>query len=259
MQAIQLLIISACFLRSCIAYPTLAGHCKSGPISDYTSSHGSIGDGNLDNGNYFLSSNENGILDSGVDASLSIGVDHYISLNGMDGAKFRGFLFRLSGANGADATGLMTTTDASSPDSSNMSNCGSGSSGISHNNRNDKSTIDIIIRSDQPIDLVLEVTVVEKNNSNEKNHWHYEKFNLKLEAQATATPTAPQPTANPTTSKPSPSPSAKLSSNPTTSSAPTISMNPTALNSPTSSAWGFSAWTVLVSATIAAVTVAVIV
>jgi len=260
MKVIQALIISGFLLGTCIAYPNMAGHCKSGSISDHAPSlHGAIGDGNLDNGNYFLNSNENGILDSAADASLSTGVDHYISLNGVDGATFRGFLFRLSGADGADATGLMTITDASSPDSLNMNGCGSGSSGISHNNKSDKSTVDIIIRSDQPIDLVLEVTVVEKNNSNEKNHWHYEKFDLKLEAQATVSPTAPQPTANPTTSEPSPSPSAHPSGNPTTSGAPTISMNPTVMDSPpTSSAWGFSAWTTLVSATLAAVTAAVV-
>ena len=37
---------------------------------------------------------DNGLLfDSGVDSSLSTGVDHYISLDGVDGAKFKGFLF----------------------------------------------------------------------------------------------------------------------------------------------------------------------
>ena len=55
MKTIQALIISAFLLGTCIAYPNMAGHCKSGPISDHAPSlHGAIGDSNLDNGNYFL-------------------------------------------------------------------------------------------------------------------------------------------------------------------------------------------------------------
>lgn len=247
MKASHPLIISAFLLGRCIAYPTQAGHCQSGPISQHTSSHGTDDrDRDLDKGNYFLNSNENGILVSGVESSLSTGVDHFISLNGEGSAKFRGFLFRLSGANGVDATGVMKITDASEPDSTDMTGCGSGSSGISHNKSSDKSTIDVVIRSDQPIDLVLEVTVVVKNGFGESNMWHYEKFDLKLEAPATASPTAPQPTASPTTA------------------APTMSMTPTTLDSSapsagTSSAWGFSAWTTLVSVTLATVAAAVIV
>jgi len=200
MAKLSLAILLSLLTRS-LAYPNGAGHCEAGAaILADDGSHGEQGSGGVTAGGFMILSNAFGWITS--DATLPTGVDHYISING----DFRGFLFRLSAPNGDDVSSSMKLTDAAAEfGKSSDSSCGAGNVGFTHKSASDKTTIDVIIRHDTPVDLLLEITVVKKNSPTEVNAWYYEAFNLKLEdfpspPTATSAPSVEGQTKSPTAS-----------------------------------------------------------
>lgn len=193
------------------AYPFGAGHCSSG-TAIANISHGNTGSGSLRNGNYQvrMSSNNSGDGSSssstfipGPPTFLSTGIDYTLTLTIRDDSIiassnqfFRGFLFRLSGKQGENVRDAMTISpDFRSIGKDHTTMCSSIVSGVTHTNAIDKTTVDVLLRFNEPIPRVqLEVTVVQSNNPSGSNLWHYDSYDLVV---LQAPPSTNVPTSNP--------------------------------------------------------------
>ena len=174
MKSILYLTVLLSMLTKTQSYPAGAGHCSSGDAVKV--GHGASGNNGAVTGKYMVQSNTTGAMDSSLPTELPTGIDHYISLSGVNGQTFKGFLFRLSETNGKDVSKSMKVTDASAPFSKKaLPDCGRGNVGYTHNDNIKKSSVEVIINHDNPVDLLLEITVVE-----ETVNWYYEAFKIKL-------------------------------------------------------------------------------
>jgi hypothetical protein len=239
------------------AYPFGAGHCSSG-TAIANISHGNIGSGSLRNGNYQVrmssssnsgdgSSSSTSTFIPGPPTFLSTGTDYTLTLTIRDDSIiassnhfFRGFLFRLSGKQGENVRDAMTI----SPDfrligKDHTTMCSSIVSGVTHTNAIDKTTVDVLLRFDEPIPRVqLEVTVVQSNNPSGSNLWHYDSYDLVV---LQAPPSTNVPTSNPSV-EPSSVPSIHPS-NAIPSMKPSLESTTSPTTSYPSSSTHFPSWT----------------
>ncbi len=202
MKLIVSLILISLF-SNVLGRSTGAPHCSAGG-QETGNGHNTKRSGRLIGGDYFLSNGEQE-LTSGSHFTLTTGVDHRISLKAR-GDDFKGFLFRLSGANGENAGGIMKIAPSSDSFGKASGICDDDVSGVTHSSSSLKDSIDVIISHDDPIDLKLEVTVVKQ-----KTTWYFEEFSLKIEAPPPTPPTPTPPTPTPVTSAPTPKPTITVS------------------------------------------------
>jgi len=259
----RLLLLPILLVTNIVGSPSGASHCSSGTSEMSNNSHGLNGSGSLSDGNYVVhlqtSTQQHTHLPPDTTTTLATGVAHTISLNAGTATNFRGFLFRLSGKNGEVVKTSMTIADSSAIFGKPLNICADNVAGITHDNNSDKTTIDVIIQYDEPIELLLEVTVVKANNPKGSNLWYHSSYDFNLEEDDTISstmggvpksPTAGsmEPSSDPTndttgspsevpSSEPSLSleptipPSAEPSSGPSTSMLPSISIEPSMIPS----------------------------
>jgi hypothetical protein len=179
------------------AFPFGAGHCDAGKAIA-NGAHGLNGSGSLANGNYELriveestattsSSCPSKKLKPKRSASLRTGTKYTVTLSATDaddGGYFRGFLIRLSGKNqdGEDAVAVSKEALIVSPDFDGVGKdhtlCSSTVVGVTHVNASDKTSVDVILSFEQPIEALLEVTVVRNNRPMGSDLWYYDSFDI---------------------------------------------------------------------------------
>ena len=230
-----LLAISS--IHQTAASPSGASHCATGTASMANNMHGLDGGGSLADGNYSL---DLSIEDDDTTATpLSTSIDtlitgsgaHVLILKSTDTAKFRGFLFRLSAKNDqlVNANSFLALHSSSTAFARTMSICDPLVGGLTHINNMDKDEIKITLQHNDNVDLILEVTVVEKNKPSGSNLWFYNRFDIQLRGDITEVPsmsvspsTSTQPSDIPST-LPSTFPSVVPSADPSASFSPSLS------------------------------------
>lgn len=220
------------------AFGSGAGHCMSGTPSIFKSSHGSSGSGELQSGDITISTSTNTSNLAEI-TTVETGTEYKLTINSVKGQAYKGFLVRVSDKNNGDASGVVTENTI---DTKSLSLCEANVVGITHTNRNLKSGISMALKSNLPIELLVEVTVVIENSMGVKDAYYYSAYELSMQDALTSSPTplptrslTPAPTNLPTpapTSSPTavPETTAPTSIIPLTPSTPTIS--PTAAESP---------------------------
>ena len=166
-----------------LANPNGAGTCATGK---------SIARGHGGTGTTFVASNlilkwGGAELNSSATNTIAAATDHTFTLVTSDDSRFKGFLLRLSGKNGATASST-TFVAADSSLAKVTSRCAPGLIGITHRSNSQKSGIAVTLNHPEAAELLLEVTVVTTNRVN----WAYEAFDLSVSSRddaATASPT----------------------------------------------------------------------
>ena len=129
-------------------------------------------------------------FDPSATNTIRAATDHPLTLTTDNGSKFKGFLLRLSGKNGATASSTtFVAVDSSSSQISDL--CTSDVIGITHTDAKGKSSVAFTLNHPEAAELLLEVTVVTKNQIS----WAYAAFDLNISADDTATAS---PTVTPT-------------------------------------------------------------
>jgi len=188
-----IILLAASFRHSSVlATPRGAGTCAAGK-SIASLGHGHHGSGT---GNTFAESNlvlmwGGDVLDPTETNTIGAATDHTFTLTTNDDSKFKGFLLRLSGKNGASASSTtFVAADSSLAQVSNL--CTSDVIGITHKDNNGKSGVAVTLNHPEAAaELLLEVTVVTANAVN----WSFDAFDLLVsgDVNATASPTASPP------------------------------------------------------------------
>ena len=166
-----------------LANPNGAGTCATGK---------SIARGHGGTGTTFVASNlilkwGGAELNSSATNTIAAATDHTFTLVTSDDSRFKGFLLRLSGKNGATTSStVFVAADSSLAQLNDL--CASGVIGITHKDDIGKSGVTVTLNHPEAAELLLEVTVVTTNRAN----WAYEAFDLSVsaDARATASPTA---------------------------------------------------------------------
>ena len=212
--------------------------------------HGLDGSGSLDDGNYSLDL----LADNGTSTSIVPSIetiitgsfDTILSLKStVADRKFRGFLLRLSAKYdpSLDVSSFLTVHSSSEAFAKPLIICEPLVAGLTHKNPMDKNEIKVVLQHNENVELVLEVTVVEKNKPSGSNLWFYDRFEIQLQG-AEANESITLMSGNATTSVPSLQPSKisdfpsagsiesfSPSSNPSMSGVPTVSIAPSSLPS----------------------------
>jgi len=129
-------------------------------------------------------------FDPSATNTIRAATDHPLTLTTDNGSKFKGFLLRLSGKNGATASSTtFVAVDSSSSQVSDL--CTSDVIGITHTDAKGKSSVAFTLNHPEAAEMLLEVTVVTKNQIS----WAYAAFDLNISADDTATAS---PTVTPT-------------------------------------------------------------
>lgn len=118
-------------------------------------------------------------LDPSKTTTVGIDVDHTFQIISSDNAGFKGFLLRLSGKNGENASTTLVAVDSFAKVNG---LCNSDVSGITHRNSNKKSSVEVTLNHPQQAELFLEVTVVTTSSSN----WAYDSFDISIAGNSTA-------------------------------------------------------------------------
>eukprot|EP00979_Chaetoceros_neogracilis_P015643 scaffold6294_cov268-Chaetoceros_neogracile.AAC.10 len=169
------------------SYSSGAGHCRSGTAIENRGPHGRPGSGSLSAGRYRLSI-DGDPLDPGTAITLATGKEHTITLGNTANGKFRGFLFRLSDKAGGNVkSSIQVSPDFSTLGQSSF-RCANDVGGITHVNGNDKTAVAVVVTSNDPIDMFLEVTVVKSTQSS--GLWHFDSYDISFEAESTDEPTS---------------------------------------------------------------------
>jgi hypothetical protein len=178
------------------AFPMGAGHCDTGKAIA-NGAHGTSGSGSLANGNYELRILEEIASDAASSwscpskkmkpnrkASLYTGTEYTITLSSKDaddGGYFKGFLIRLSGKQGEDHVKealILGPESASVGQDHPLCIPHPGVAGVTHVNPIDKTTVDVILSFNQPVEALLEVTVVRNNDPMGNNLWYYDSYDI---------------------------------------------------------------------------------
>lgn len=198
-----------------LAYPSYAGHCNKGSISNqsgYIGPHGSQGGGALSIGQYVVKVDGEEI--SNVETTeLNVGQEYTFTLEATGSNDFKGFFFRL-----ADLFDRVDTSGAFTVSSSNIQNhplCNNKPvSGVTHTGRTNKRKVEFKVLLDKPVSNIrLDVTVVRTSTF---GNWFYSMFNLSAVGSSTPSPSnipSTSPSSIPSTSPssiPSPVPLAKF-------------------------------------------------
>lgn len=208
------------------AYPNVAGHCSPGGDlhSKSMNAHGEGGGDNIEDFDFEVVAQSIDtpspiILDPSGSTFLVPDVRYTITLRAEKSARsgFKGFLFRLRGRGGEDASTALTVIPSMKSDSQELNFCGARASGISHTNNEMRTSMSIYFKIKEEGDFLLEVTVVQQNNPYPANGWGYSSYKLDLQKDSR------DPTLLPTPSSTSDSPSNFPSDFP--SSAPSESMS----------------------------------
>ena len=198
-HSILLFVFFLSIIISVHAYSSGAGHCRTGKaISNF--SHGRSGT-TLQDGNYNLYFNGN-IIDPTSTINLPTGIKHIITLKHDDGGSFRGFLFRLSGKGdevvNSNMKQIMNVNTGFEEIAQNSWRCehDANIAGITHQTSRTKSSVEITLNHNLPMNLQLEMTVVFQ-----KTTWHYTSYDITLQESVTTE----EPTEGPTRISSSPS------------------------------------------------------
>jgi len=172
-------VILALLPTSTLGYPHKAGHCNSGPLGDNSfGAHGADGSGAIEDGDYKIKINKKSVTD-GDSISVTAGKEIPIQLKGTKGSKFKGFLLRLSGGSGVDASDSLSVKGSQAID---LDSCGSKVAGICHNNNDEKGGVTVDFNYDSDAILTLEVTVVKENTFTSRNAWYYSSYTINVES-----------------------------------------------------------------------------
>lgn len=186
------------------AYPEIAGHCTSGG-NLYVKSrfgHGEGGGDNIEKIGYEIivesrdSSDPLITLDPSGKNTLRKDNSYTVTLKTKTNKDtgFKGFLFRLKGENGEDASQALSIMPAMGDESQELDFCGEDASGISHRERSIKTSIPISLYFKNSANLLLEVTVVQENSyPNPMDDWGYSAYKLVMASGRPNNPT-PSPT-----------------------------------------------------------------
>ena len=165
------------------AWPSGFGHCDPKVPTSFKSLHGSNGSGGLESGDITLSSTTDGTstetsnLDE-VTTTLDVGTVYTLTIESAGGEPYKGFLVRISDKSGADVSGGLVRTRTN--DAKFLSFCESNAVGITHTNYDLKSGVSMTLRSEVPVQLLLEVTVVTENNMHVKDAYYYSEYELTI-------------------------------------------------------------------------------
>ena len=204
-------------------------------MSGKSSGHGENGGGPVSNGSLRVKFGSSAIQTYET-AYLNANQEYTVTLDFSTSSSsffFRGFLFRLSGKNGEDVEGTLVV--GSDGNVSLKGSCANGISAVTHNNRDDKTSISFTFEYTESTDaeLLLEVTVVRERAS---DNWFYSSYNIQIgdgETPQTNAPTASPtkaPTASPTkspTKAPTKSPTKAPTKSPTASPVVSSTSSPT--------------------------------
>ena len=236
---VQAIIFLSLFSEQAVAYSSGAGTCGSGTA--ISGGHGSAGNaGSLLTGNNRLFI-DGAPLDPGTSVVLTPGKDYTISLQSStanSNGTFKGFFFRLSGKAGENVkSSIKLSPNYASIGHDNFRCASLPVGGITHNTRIEKEAVAVVVNSNDPIDMLLEVTVVKSKSI--PNAWHFDSYNIRFEAVAKESAPIGVPTSLPSTSPtiaksatsltpsitvaPSSSASVPPSTNPTSSVSPSVS------------------------------------
>lgn len=212
------------------AYPNQAGHCESGGDLDSKSlnAHGPGGGDDIEDLGLQITlttsdSSSTITLDPSVTTFLESDTRYTITLStksSSSAAGFRGFLFRLKGRRGEDASNTLSVIPSKASISQELDFCGDFASGISHSEAKLlKNSIPIyLFFTKESGDLLLEVTVVQDNKPPPSNNWGYSTYKLKFFGKDFGTP-------SPRTNEPSNYPT--ISNFPSITPAPSLSISVT--------------------------------
>jgi len=212
--------------------------------------HGLDGSGSLDDGNYSLDL----LADDGTSTRIEPSIETIftgsfettLSLKStVADRKFRGFLLRLSAKNDPklDVSSFLIVHSSSKAFAKPLNICEPFVAGLTHKDPMDKNEIKVVVQHNANVELVLEVTVVEKNNPSGSNLWFYNRFEIQLQGANVIVPYTSIPDIAATSvpsmqpSKVSDFPSAGTtesfspSSTPSMSAVPTVSIAPSSLPS----------------------------
>lgn len=270
-MALMHVVLSMCILRTTMASPSGASHCNSGKTNVlFSIAHGKDGSGSLLDGGYSLNilnadvpqlivpddDNDSAMMNMANGVTVPTAVSHTLSLrpsNNNTINKFRGFLFRLSAKNDNDVKSSFAIAPNYSQYAKISALCTENVTGITHDNNMDKEEIQFSLNHPESIELLLEVTLVEKNQLNPtvQKLWYYDRYTITLEDNLVSTPpdpisAPPDPTDAPCGDEESSentletlATSEESSQMPSNSSKPSghpsISLNPTASTGPSSS------------------------
>ena len=156
-----------------------AGHCSQGSLTGKFSGHGESGSGILAQGGLSVSFDGVPLQAHSTTSEVNSGQLHTVVLNGDSlQDQFRGFLFRLSGPNGeAVDENILLPSGNSNNKVQTHPYCGSGVSGVTHTNGNDKRRVEFSFETFAPAGTKyrLEITVV---RSRDWDNWHYQQHIL---------------------------------------------------------------------------------
>lgn len=172
------------------AFPGAAGHCDTGDLSGKGSGHGESGGGPLSNGQLQIKF-DNQILRSWETLTLNANQEYDVTLDfstSLPSFFFRGFLFRVSGSNGEDTSGTFYV--GSDDNAQELSTCAADVSGMTHTNRDDKTSVSFKFQytASANADLNLEVTVVRERAA---DNWFYTPYTIQIGSGGTDTCTDP--------------------------------------------------------------------
>lgn len=227
------------------AYPNGAGHCEPGGDLSTLSSfgHGPGGGSRLERldleivAEPIFSAGSTTLVPS-EEVTLAADERQILTLKTVSGssAGFKGFLFRISGRNGEDASSALSLVPSMTSDTQLLDYCGDDASGISHTKNDVKDSIEVEFYFREQGKLLLEVTVVQDNNPYPQDGWAFSSYRLNIDGsrRSSIIPTAVPsdvPTSFIPTLSPMPSTSRIPTDEPTISSAPSSSAFPSTLPS----------------------------
>ena len=150
--------------------------------------HGLDGSGSLDDGNYgldLLADDGTSIrIEPSIETIFTGSFDTTLSLKStVAGRKFRGFLLRLSAKNDPwlDVSSFLIVHSSSEVFAKPLNICEPFVAGLTHKDPIDKNEIKVVVLHNANVEVVLEVTVVEKNNPSGSNLWFYNRFEIQLQ------------------------------------------------------------------------------
>mmetsp|Transcript_40102 Transcript_40102/g.48872 ORF Transcript_40102/g.48872 Transcript_40102/m.48872 type:complete len:244 (-) Transcript_40102:207-938(-) len=173
------------------AFSAQAGSCKSGTA--VSSSHMVDDTGPLSKAGYQVVIDEM-LLSSDSSSNLTAGQDHSISLQADDTVDgFRGFLIRLSGAQGEDVSPSFLISEGYD-DVKMLSNCEETVAGLSHTSNSLKKSVSSAFLAPCDVSqLLLEVTAVRENRGGANDGWYYNSYTINVDGNCTSTNTTDSP------------------------------------------------------------------
>lgn len=172
--------------RNAYSFPSQAGHCNYGDLSDKNSLHGQIGNGSLYNGylqvqinSTLLESDKKLFIHGNKEYNVKMDFVPTLILEDDEDSYFKGFLFRLSGLHDENVYGSLSVNDDDKKAQIKSFGCSDYISAVTHTNADLKSSIELKLEyvGDVPASLLLEVTVVVDGKPDK---WFYDKYQLEV-------------------------------------------------------------------------------